>query len=70
MFSWIARALLIIAGIVTSWFWAKDALDFGVMQMVVAVLLFMLVVFVLAFWPARWTAKLNHLMKRRPPNLR
>ncbi len=70
MFSWIARALLILAGIVASWFWAKDALNFGVIQMIVAVLLFMLVIFVLAFWPPSWTAKLNRLLRRRPPTLR
>jgi hypothetical protein len=61
MVGWIARGLLILAGLVTSWFVAKDAPNFGVVQGMVAVVLLGVIVAVLAFWPARWTHLLNHL---------
>ena len=65
MLGWAARGLLIVAGIVTGWFMAKDAPQFGLMQMVVALMLIELVVFVLAFWPERWTHMLSRLHKPR-----
>ena len=34
MVSWIVRALLVVAGAITSWFVASDAPNFGVIQMV------------------------------------
>lgn len=63
MISWAVRLLLIAAGTVTSWFVAKDAPGFGVIQMMVATLLLALVVAVIAFWPARWTQRLDRLHK-------
>jgi len=57
MLSWIVRGLLIVAGFVASWFMAKDAPQFGIMQVAVALLLMVLVVAVLAFWPERCTWK-------------
>jgi len=48
---------------VTSWFVAKDAPKFGLLQMAVGLLLLALVVAVIAFWPSSWTVKLNHLGK-------
>ncbi|MFT4058054.1 MAG: hypothetical protein QM652_00740 [Legionella sp.] len=51
MFNWIIRALLVISGSITSWFVAQDALNFAIVQMVIAVLLFTLVIFIIAFWP-------------------
>jgi predicted signal transduction protein with EAL and GGDEF domain len=65
MVGWVARVLLIVAGFVTSWFVAKDAPQFGVMQMALALILVVLVVFVLAFWPERWTHMLSRLHKPR-----
>ena len=61
MVSLIARALLIVAGVITGWLVGKDAVNFGPVQMTVALLLFILVVLVAAFWPARWTIRLNRL---------
>lgn len=52
MISWIVRLLMIVAGGVTSWIVARDAPNFGVVQMMVALLLITLVVAVLAFWPS------------------
>lgn len=65
MISWIARLLMIAAGAVTGWVVAEDAPNFGVVQMMVALLLLTLVVAVLAFWPSRWTDRLNRLQKSR-----
>jgi hypothetical protein len=63
MVAWIARALLVAGGSVTSWFVAKDAPNFGLLQMAVGLLLLALVVAVIAFWPSSWTVKLNRLGK-------
>jgi len=68
MVGWAARILLIVAGTLTSWLVAKDEPIFGVVQMTIAVLLFVLLIFVLAFWPASWTVKFDGLWKRRPPS--
>jgi hypothetical protein len=62
MFNWLARGVLIAAGFVVSWFMTKDSPQFGIMEMAVAVLLFMLL---LAFWPASWTQILSRLHKPR-----
>ena len=51
MLGWIVRGLLIVAGFVASWFVAKDAPQFGIMQMAVALFLFVLVVAVLTKEP-------------------
>ena len=53
MLSWILRGFLIAVGFIASWFVAKDAPQFGLMQMAVALALVVLVVAVLAFWPER-----------------
>jgi len=61
----IVRGFVIAAASVTSWFVAKDSPQFGVMQMAVALILVVLVVAVLAFWPEGWTHILNRIGKRR-----
>jgi len=61
--SWVVRALLIVAGIVTSWFVAEDAPNYSVIRMTIAILLIMVAVFALAFWPKHWTQKLNRRFK-------
>ena len=45
---WIARVVLIVTGIVTSWFLAKDAWTYPVWQAVIAMLLIVFVVGILA----------------------
>ena len=65
MLGWVARGLLIVAGFVASWFVAKDAPQFGLMQMAVGLILVVLVVWVLAFWPERWSNVLSRLHKPR-----
>ena len=61
MVSWLVRGALIIAGVVTGWFVAEDAPNFSLIQGMTALLVIVLVVAVLAFWPARWT----HLLDRQ-----
>jgi hypothetical protein len=65
MLGWFARGLLIGAGFVAGWFVTKDAPQFGLMQVAVAIILLVLVVWVLAFWPERWTHVLSRLHKPR-----
>jgi len=65
MISWIVRLLMIAAGAVTSWGVAEDAPNFGIIQVMVALLLLTLIVAVLAFWPPNWTARLNGLQRSR-----
>ncbi|AUH73010.1 hypothetical protein CAB17_13860 [Legionella sainthelensi] len=47
---WIIRILLVAAGSITSWFVARDALNFNIIQMVVAVVLITFLVIIIAFW--------------------
>ena len=61
----IFRGFLIAVGFVASWFVAKDAPQFGVMQMAVALILFIFIVAVLAFWPERWTHLVSRLHRSR-----
>ena len=65
MLGWIVRGLLIVAGFIASWVVAKDAPQFGLVQMAVGLFLVVLVVAILAFWPERWTHILNRIHKSR-----
>jgi hypothetical protein len=65
VFGWLARGLLIVAGFVASWVVARDAPQFGLVQMAVALLLLVFVVWVLAFWPERWTQILSRVDRAR-----
>jgi hypothetical protein len=48
MFAWLLRLILIPAGIIASWFVAKDAPNFGIVQSMVALFLIVFVVAVIA----------------------
>ena len=52
MIGWIVRIFLVLAGFITSFFISRDALNFSLLETIVAVFLFTLFVMVLAFWPA------------------
>jgi len=65
MFGWIVRVLLIAAGVVTSWFVARDAAVFGVAQVMMALVLITAIVAILAFWPSQWTITMNRFRKSR-----
>jgi len=51
MLTWIVRGLLLLAGVIASWFIAKDAPGFASVQMTIATLLFVAIVAAAAFWP-------------------
>lgn len=51
MLGWIVRILFVLAGSIASWFVARDALNFPIIQMIIAVFLFTLAVAIVAFWP-------------------
>ena len=68
MLSLIFRGFLIAVGFVASWFVAKDAPQFGVMQMAVALILVIVIVAVLAFWPERWSRILKFISRRLQTN--
>ncbi len=55
MLNWIVRIIMIVAGVVTGLFLAKDAPLFGTVRTMVMLLLIALFVAALAFWPERWT---------------
>ena len=52
--AWIVRILFVLAAPIAAWFVARDATNFDVVQMTVAIVLFVGFVGALAFWPARW----------------
>jgi hypothetical protein len=64
MFGWFVRGLLIVAGFVAGWFVTRDSPQFDVMEMAVTILLLILIVAVLAFWPERWTQIINRIHKQ------
>jgi hypothetical protein len=59
MLGWFVRGGLLVAGFVASWLIASDAPQFGLTQVAVALVLLVLIVAVLAFWPAQWAAWLK-----------
>lgn len=50
MLGWVVRIFMILAGLITSFFVANDALNFSIIQTIITVLLFTSVVAILAFW--------------------
>ena len=55
MLNWILRGILIVAGVVASWFVTRDSPQFGIMQIAVVLLLIVFIVAILAFWPERFS---------------
>lgn len=51
MFNFIDKLLLIIAGEIAAFFVSKDALNFTIVQMVIALILFTGIMLLFAFWP-------------------
>ncbi|MFO1159433.1 MAG: hypothetical protein U1E60_11385 [Reyranellaceae bacterium] len=64
MFSWLVRLILIVSSAIAQWFVAVDSPNFGIVQGVVGILLIAVVVFVLAFWPARWAHWLDRIGRK------
>jgi hypothetical protein len=59
MFGWIVRIILSVAAVITGWFVARDAANFGIIQMAVGLLLMTGFVAIAAFWKplAAWLRK-------------
>ncbi len=51
---WLVRLLLLLAAPLAAWLVARDSINFGLAQMIVAMLLFVAFIALAAFWPARW----------------
>jgi hypothetical protein len=60
MLSWLVRVVLIAASGIVGLFVAEDSPSFGLYQAMASLLLVVLIVFVGAFWPQRW----SHLIDR------
>jgi hypothetical protein len=52
MFNWVVRIVMLLAGMITSWFVAREANNFSVIQGVVAMLLIAFFVLAAAYWPS------------------
>ena len=73
MFGWIVRIVMSLAGVITGWFLARNAVNFEFIQVLVTLLLITLFVSVAVFWPdivdwfrKRWKSKAK-LEKEPPP---
>jgi hypothetical protein len=64
MLSSIVRLVLIAAGGIVGLFVAEDTPRFGIYQAMVSLLLVVLVVFVGAFWPARWSHVIDRFHRK------
>ena len=64
MINWVVSPFLVVAGSLAGWLVAKDAPNFALVQSVIAIMLIVLVVYALAFWPSglTWT-RLFHRFK-------
>ncbi len=52
MLNFLVRIVMSLAAVITGWFVARDAANFGIVQMVVSLLLISLFVAIAAFWPS------------------
>jgi uncharacterized membrane protein len=64
MLSWVVRLVLIASGAIVGLFMAEDSPNFGIYQAMVSLLLVVLVVFVGAFWPQRWSHFLDRFHRK------
>ena len=54
MLGWLVRLFSIAGGVIAGWFVGRDAPNYGFLQMVATLLLIVIAVAVIAFWPERW----------------
>jgi hypothetical protein len=55
MISWLIRGVMFMAGVITAWFVAREAGNFGLVQAAVSFLLILAILALGAFWPS-WDA--------------
>ncbi len=51
MITWLVRIVMFIASVVTGWFVARDAADFDLIQLAVALMLIIFFIAIGVFWP-------------------
>lgn len=51
MFGWLFRGLFVVAGSITGWFVLREDLHFAIFQAVIALILFIFIMTMVAFWP-------------------
>jgi hypothetical protein len=54
MIAWLTRIALVAGGVVASWFVARDAPNYSVIQGIAAMLIIAAVIATVAFWPGLW----------------
>jgi hypothetical protein len=64
MLSWLVRIFLIVAGAMAEWFIARDSPQFQLVEICMSFFLVVFIVFVMAFWPARWSEYLDRTFRR------
>jgi hypothetical protein len=52
--SWVIRIFLVVAGSLAGWVVARDQPVFGLVQSLIVLMLLVLIVYVVAFWPDQW----------------
>lgn len=50
MFDWLARGVLVVSGVVVSWFIARDSANFGIVQLAVSLFLVTACIAGAVFW--------------------
>jgi membrane protein YdbS with pleckstrin-like domain len=58
--AWLVRGLLVLAGIVASWWVAEDEPVFPVVQMVIVLLLIVFALLVAEVWLPRWRERFSN----------
>lgn len=64
MLSWAVRLVLVLSGAIVGLFLAEGTPRYGIYQAMVALLLVVLLVFVFAFWPQRWSDLIDRTHRR------
>ena len=64
MISWVIRIFLVVAGSLAGWVLARDQAIFGLVQSLIVVMLLVLIVYVVAFWPDQWKHPFERLNLR------
>lgn len=67
MLTWIARVVLLVAGVIAAWFVAEDAVNFSIVQMTIALLITVFVLIVAAFWWPRRRSKTTNSSGQKAP---
>jgi hypothetical protein len=64
MLSWAIRLVLVLSGAIVGLFVTEGTPRFGIYQAMAALLLVVLIVFIGAFWPERWSHVISRLYRK------